>query len=410
MIIKQYIKDFENMGFGMFVHFGLYSIIGRGEWAKRNFAIPYEEYNKAFKRFCPRSDWADELVKAAKNAGCRYITLTTKHHEGFCLYDTKGLSNYDAPHACGRDLVREFVDACRKENIKPFFYHALLDWYPKSYNENFPEYLKYLRENVELLCKNYGEIGGFWFDGQWDKWDADWEEDALYATIRKHQPNAMIINNTGTLKLGQIAHSEIDSVTFERGKPFPIDLSKASKYVASEMCEVFNDHWGYAKQELNYRSPAEMIRTFCECRRAGANMLLNVGPMGDGGLRTIDRGILEIMGQWIDINKEAVYIPRPTGITIENKEKDFILKNGNNYYLFCNGLPMVSDEHVAIFGKADYISKFELPEKIEDIKWLDNGEKVEFKQDDRAVTVNLVPFEYGRNLVVRVAKITCFEG
>ena len=132
----------------------------------------------------------------------------------------------------------------------------------------------------------------------------------------------MIINNTGTLKLGQIAHNEIDSVTFERGKPFPIDLSKASKYVASEMCEVFNDHWGYAKQDLNYRSPAEMIRTFCECRRAGANMLLNVGPMGDGGLRTIDRGILEIIGQWIDINKEAVYIPRPTGITVENKEKD----------------------------------------------------------------------------------------
>ena len=94
-------------------------------------------------------------------------------------------------------MVREFVDACRKEDIKPFFYHALLDWHPKSYEENFPEYLKYLRDNVELLCKNYGEIGGFWFDGQWDKWDADWEEDALYGTIRKYQPNAMIINNSG---------------------------------------------------------------------------------------------------------------------------------------------------------------------------------------------------------------------
>lgn len=409
MIIKQYIKDFEELGFGLFVHFGLYSLIGKGEWSKRNFGISDEEYQRVFDRFCPGRDWAVDLVRAAKKAGCRYITLTTKHHEGFCLYDTQGLNDFDAPHACGRDLVREFVDACRKEGIKPFFYHALLDWHPKSYNENFPEYLQYLRRNVELLCRNYGEIGGFWFDGQWDKWDADWEEDALYATIRKYQPCAMIINNTGTQKLGQFGHAEIDSVTFERGKPFPIDLTKAPKYLASEMCEVLNDHWGYARRDLNYRSPAEMICTLCECRRAGSNMLLNVGPMGDGSLRTIDQGVLEIIGQWMELNGEAIYLPRPTDIKVENKEKDFILKNDNTYYLFCHDLPMVSDEHVAIFGKANYISKFEFPRRIESIRWLDDGTAVEFEQSGETVVVKLVPFAYGQNLVIRVAKIVCRE-
>lgn len=407
MIIKQYVKDFEKMGFGMFVHFGLYSYFGKGEWAKKILGISDEEYRKAYDAFCPSKDWAVNLAKTAKAAGCKYITLTTKHHEGFCLYDTKGLNDYDAPHACGRDLVREFVDACRTEGIKPFFYHALLDWLPESYDNNFPEYLKYLRANVEILCKNYGEIGGLWFDGQWDKWEADWEEDKLYETIRRYQPNTMIINNTGSFKLGQLGHIEIDSVTFERRKVFPVDISKSPKYVASEMCEVFNVHWGYAEEDLNYRSPADMIRTLCECRKCGSNLLLNVGPMSNGELRTIDKGILEIIGQWVKINGEAIHAPRPTNIKIEGKEKDFILKDGNVYYLFCHNLPMISNPNVAIFEEAEYNSKFSLPNKIRCIEWLDNSEKVEFKQVGDQVNVQLVPFTYGRNLVVRVAKIIC---
>lgn len=407
MIIKQYIKEFENMGFGMFVHFGLYSVIGKGEWSKKNLGIPDEEYGSAYESFFPKSNWAAELVRVAKSTGCKYITLTTKHHEGFCLYDTKGLSNYDAPHACGRDLVKEFVDACGAENIVPFFYHALLDWYPESYKNNFPEYLKYLRDNIKLLCCNYGKIGGFWFDGQWDKWEADWQEDELYATIRKYQPNAMIINNSGINKLGRIGNPELDGITFERGKPFPIDLQNAPKYVASEMCEVFNDHWGYTRLDLNYRSPAEMICTLCECRRVGANMLLNVGPLGDGSLRTIDRGILEIIGQWVELNKEAIYIPRPTDIEIKGKEKDFILKNNNDFYMFCFDLPMVSDPNVAIFNDSNYLSEFRFNRKIKKITWLDNGKTIEYEQTENEVRINLVPFEYGESLVVRVAKIAC---
>ena len=169
MIIKQYIKDFENLGFGMFVHFGLYSVLGKGEWAKKLLAISDEDIINWRKTFI-RNGLGDRLVTTAKRAGCKYITLTTRHHDGYSLYDTCGLNELDAPHTCGRDLVREFVDACRRQDIIPFFYHTLLDWHEESYRTDFKEYLKYLRKSVELLCTNYGKIGGLWFDGMWTGW------------------------------------------------------------------------------------------------------------------------------------------------------------------------------------------------------------------------------------------------
>ena len=150
MIVKQYIKEFEKLGFGMFVHFGLYSVLGKGEWAKLSYQMSDEEYFKLCEQFQPEKDWATKLVTQAKQAGCKYITLTTRHHDGYSLYDTCGLNTLDAPHTCGRDLVREFVDACREQNMIPFFYHTLLDWYEESFETDFPAYLKYLRKSVEI--------------------------------------------------------------------------------------------------------------------------------------------------------------------------------------------------------------------------------------------------------------------
>lgn len=262
MIIKQYIKDFEKLGFGMFVHFGLYSVIGRGEWVKQNCNLSWDEYLKSLEQFNPLEDWAANLVRNAKNAGCKYITLTARHHDGFSLYDTCGLNEFDAPHICGRDLIKEFVYECRKADIIPFFYHTIIDWHEERYKTDFKSYLQYLRASIEILCKNYGEIGGFWFDGMWEKPDDDWEEDELYGLIRKYQPNAMLINNTGLFQRGTLGHIELDSVTFERGKPQPINLEDSPKYIASEMCEVFDDHWGYAKNDYNYKSVGEIIETF----------------------------------------------------------------------------------------------------------------------------------------------------
>ena len=408
MIIRQYIKDFEKLGFGMFVHFGLYSVLGTGEWSKTNGNVSDEEYQALVDKFDPKADWAIELVGIAKNAGCKYITLTTRHHDGFSLFDTCGLNTYDAPHAkCGRDLVREFVDACNAEGIIPFFYHTLLDWHEESYRTDFPKYLEYLRKSVEIICKNYGKIGGLWFDGMWDRPNDDWEEDALYGTIRKYQPEAMIINNTGLHALGELGHIELDSVTFERGKPEPLNMEGAPKYVASEMCEVFCDHWGYAREDLNYKSPAQMIRELADCRRYRSNMLMNVGPMEDGSIREIDRATLNLMGRWVEYFGEAIYNPEPTNIEIEGKPDDFILKYENCYYLFCYNLPMSADPNVALVKDSNYASRFQLKDEIEKVVWLDNGAEVAFEQENKNVTVMTVPYTYGRSLVVRVAKIIC---
>ena len=406
MIIENRIKKFENLGFGMFVHFGLYSVHGKGEWAY-NINITPKDYEKLFYSFSPDKDWAKNLVSAAKGAGCKYITITTRHHDGFSLYDTCGLNEYDAPHsAAGRDLIREFVDECNKEEIVPFFYHTLLDWHEKSYKENFPKYLEYLRASVEILCKNYGKIGGLWFDGMWDKKDENWEEDELYSLIRKYQPDAMIINNTGLSARGELGHIELDSVTFERGRPRPINLDDSPKYIASEMCQIFGNYWGYAKRDFNFKSLIEIIEDFCICRRYGANYLLNIGPMGNGQLRPLDKAMLGALGEWVDIYKEALYLPRPAKIEIENKEKNFLLKGNGCYYFFAYDLEGSANINVELAKeKLDRNNVFTFNEKIKSIKWLDNGEDVVFTQDGEKVTIINVPQLYGEHYVVRIAKI-----
>ncbi len=405
MIIEPRIKAFEAMGLGLFVHFGLYSVLGRGEWVKHHERMPDEQYETLTKTFDPAKDWATRLVGTAKRAGCRYITLTARHHDGFSLYDTCGLNDYDAVHtACGRDLIAEFVQSCRAEGILPFFYHTLLDWREKSYRENFPEYLDYLRKSVEILCTRYGKIGGIWFDGKWDKPNEDWQEDALYGMIRKHQPDAIIINNTGLGARGQLGHIELDSVTFERGRPGRINLSDSPKYIASEMCQTMGDTWGYGANDLNYKSPAELIGDLCVCRRCGSNLLLNVGPCGDGTLRPLDSELLGCMGRWIEAYGEAIHTPRPTDIEIEGKPQDFILRDGDDYYLFCYGLGMSGDGNVAV-AKEQCNSRFALDASVKRVTWMDNGQSVAFEQADGKVSLRTTLFPYGTNLVVRVAKI-----
>ena len=419
MIIEKRIKEFEKLGLGMFVHFGLYSQLGQGEWALRSLELDPQKYEAMAKTFCPEMDWAEKLVAAAKNTGCKYITLTTRHHDGYSLYDTCGLNDYDAPHSCGRDLVREFVDACNAQGILPFFYHTLIDWREKTCpfapltrteltrEGDWETYMAYLRKSVELLCKNYGKIGGFWFDGMWAYWDNDWQEDQLYGMIRSYQPDAMIINNTGLDNMGQLGHIELDSVTFERGKPQPLNMEGAPKYIASEMCEVFGTHWGYAADDLFYKSPAQIIETLAICRKSGSNLLLNVGPMGSGYITDIDRAYLGMLGKWVAVHEEAIRLPRPTDIVVEGRPDDFILKGEDAYYLFCMGLPMESDPHVQAGSDIHYVGTFSLDQKVKSATWLENGKAVPFRQERDQVTVVTQPFVCGRHWVVRVAKIEC---
>ena len=392
----EYIENFKKLGFGLFVHFGLYSLKGKGEWYLHlNSDADKTNYDNQTKHFRIRPNWAESLVKTAKKAGCKYITLTARHHDGFSLYDTKGLNDFDAPHsACGRDLIKEFVDACNEYNIVPFFYHTLLDWHNPDYLNNFPKYIDYLDKSIEILCMNYGKIGGFWFDGMWDKPNEDWQEDRIYGTIRKYQPEAMIINNTGLGALGKTGHKEIDSVTFERGKPCFVDTSE--KPIAGEMCQVLNDHWGYCKEDCNYKSVKELIENLIDCRKYGCNLLLNTGLKGDGAVNETDKCLLTELGKWIKVNKEFIYNARPAEIKANGAD---VMTDGTYYYAVIKNVDMSADPNVALKEKAKTIK---LPIKIKSAKWLDNGEKIEvIKGNSFAVT----PFEYGRSYFVRIAKI-----
>lgn len=392
-----YITAFEKMGFGMFVHFGLYSIAGKGEWYKRHGNVPMEEYVKLVDKFRVKKTWAKELVSTAKRAGCKYVTLTTRHHDGFSLYDTCGLNDYDAVHSpAGRDLVREFVDECNKQGLVPFFYHTLLDWWHKDYKENFPAYIDYLIKSVEILCKNYGKIGGLWFDGMWDKPNADWQEDRLYATIRKYQPKAMIINNTGLHEQGKVGHYELDSVTFERGKPAFVDNS--DKHRAGEMCQILNDHWGYAKGDCNYKSVAELVGNLVDCRYFNCNFLLNVGPKGNGALKEMDRALLLEIGAWIKANKNFIYGVRAADVQADNA---YVVTDGKYHYAIIKNSVMAGDSNVQVGGD-NRLVQILTDKKVIRATWLDDGKPIQVKKN----AFHAQPFAYGTSRPVRVARFT----
>ncbi len=401
----KYIANFEKMGLGMFVHWGLYSQLGMGEWTYHIHKRSMDEYKLLKDTFTAEDFNAEELVLTAKAAGCKYITLTTRHHEGFSLYDTCGLNEFDAPHsAAGRDLVREFVDACNKHGIVPFFYHTTLDWYNKDFNENFDTYLEYLRQSVEILCKNYGKIGGLWFDGNWSRKDVNWKVGELYATIRKYQPEAIIVNNTGLSHRGELSHPEIDSVTFEQGRPTPMNREGMPKYVAAEMCHTLNDHWGIGENDFNYQSPLSIIEHLCACRRVGANYLLNIGPTAQGGVDPMQRELMRILGKWMALYGEAIYEGKPHAATCQNA-KNFMLTGDGCLYIFVHDLGKRGNVNVTVGGKyAGALSFNRVPEQIEEISWMDNGEGLDFMQNGDTLTVNATGYPYGMSTCVRVAR------
>ncbi len=392
---EKYIADFENLGFGLFVHFGVYSMIGKGEWHLHlDLTADKAQYHQLYKTFYVKENWAKELVAVAKSAGCKYITITSRHHDGFSLYDTCGLNDYDAPHSASkRDLIREFVDACNEGGVLPFFYHTLLDWYMESYEADFPRYIDYLISSVEILCKNYGKIGGFWFDGMWNKPNADWQEDRLYATIRKYQPEAMIINNTGLSELGKVGHPEIDSVTFERGNPAFVDNS--DKYRAGEMCQVLNDHWGYTKDDCNYKSVKELVGNLIDCRKFGCNFLLNTGLRGDGSVNTMDACILAEIGKWTAKYGEAIYTTKPCEIKADNA---VVLRGEDCYYALIHDVPMRGDPNVQRGAAA---TRVRIHAEILEAEWVDNGQKIEVEDN----SFPALPFAYGASYSARVAKL-----
>lgn len=400
------VARFERLAYGMFLHWGLYSQLGRGEWVMHMEGIPVAEYRKLKGTFTAKDFDGHAIAATARRAGMRYATLTTRHHEGFSLYDTRGLSDYDAPHSpAGRDLVADFVEGCRAEGIVPFFYHTTLDWYQPDFNADFDAYLEYLRKSVEVLCTHYGEIGGLWFDGNWSKPEADWKVDELYGTIRRLQPEAMIINNTGLDARGRVGHPEVDSVTFEQGRPTPMDRRGMPKYVAAEMCQTMNRHWGIGARDFAYMPPGGIIEHLAACRKVGANYLLNVGPTAEGAIPSYERAALERAGDWVALFADAIYDGQPCGV--EGQGHDFGLRTEKGLYLFVHDLTVTGDSHVVADVQGTGPRTFRgIEGEVRSVRWIDSGEELKFERAaDGALTIQATGYPYGTNLVVRGAMV-----
>lgn len=404
------IARFERLGYGLFLHWGLYSQLGKGEWVQNQHKIDNDTYAELIKSFDASGFDARAIARMAKESGVRYITLTTRHHDGFSLFDTRGLSNFDAPHSpVGRDLVAEFADGCRAEGIVPFFYHTTLDWKwnsQKCSDAEFETYLDYLNASVEVLCRHYGEIGGLWFDGNWSRPNADWKEDRLYATIRKYQPEAIIINNTGLEARGATGNPEIDSTTFEQGLPSAPDRRGWPKYLAGEMCETINSHWGVSDLDFNFKSPAEIIRHLCSCRKVGANYLLNIGPAANGAIPDYEAAVLRKVGKWISQHGDLIHDGRP--VTCKTEGLDFVLEKGGIYYYFAYDLARRGSSHVVTQGGGNgprVVDEF--PATVKSVRWMDNDEAGRFSQssDKSLLTLDCQGYKYGYDMVVRVAEL-----
>jgi alpha-L-fucosidase len=312
---------FEDAKFGMFIHWGLYSILQGSEWVMNEAGIPVREYEKLASKFNPPEFNAGDWVSLAKSAGMSYITVTSKHHEGFCIFDSK-LTKYDIVDSTPfkRDVMAELAEECRKQGIKLFFYYSLLDWHHPDYfplgdtghysdrgeGGNWEKYVEYYKGQLREICSNYGKIGGLWFDGWWDKPDADWDLQGAYELIHTLQPDALIINNHHRKPFpGE------DIQEFERDLPgenlFGFSGGAAVSQLPLETCGTINDSWGYNKSDHNYKSVKELIHCLVRSACMNCNLLLDIGPMPDGKIDEQFRKRLAGMGQWLKENGNSIY-------------------------------------------------------------------------------------------------------
>ena len=328
------IQWFQEARFGMFIHWGLYAIPARSEWIRSYERISNADYQKYFDEFNPTHYDPKAWAKAAKDAGMRYAVLTAKHHDGFCLFDSK-LTDYTSTNTpAGRDLVREYVDAFRAEGIKVGLYYSVIDWHHKDYphwkdrqhperdNEafkdtkhDFDNYLKYMHGQVEELVTNYGQIDLLWFDFSYDNLTGEaWRATELMRMIRKHQPNVITDNRLevsgegfGSLLSGNPSVYSGDYVSPEQIIPPEGITDKNGKPVPWEACITMNGHWGYAERDKFFKPAPMLIRKLVECVSKGGNLLLNVGPDARGLIPDESLNILSDIGKWMKRNSESIY-------------------------------------------------------------------------------------------------------
>jgi alpha-L-fucosidase len=330
-------KWWTDARFGMFIHWGLYALPARHEWVKNRERMTNEQYQKYFELFNPDLYNPKEWARMAKAAGMKYVVLTAKHHEGFCLWDSK-YTDYKATNTpFGKDLIKEYVEAFRAEGLKVGFYYSLIDWHHPEYpvdrmhpqrQENDADYAKlnagkdmgkyreYMKNQVRELLTNYGEISIIWFDfsfpGKNGKGRDDWDSINLLKLARSLQP-------------GIIVDDRLDLEDVEGGwdftTPEQVKVAKwperAGKKIPWETCQTFSGSWGYYRDEYTWKSPAQLIELLVESVSKGGNLLLNVGPTARGMFDDRAQASLKAMGDWTKLNGRSVYgcTEAPAGFT-----------------------------------------------------------------------------------------------
>ena len=339
-------REFQDMKFGMFIHWGVYSVLGDGEWVFHNRKLTVEEYNRLPTFFDPEKFDAQAWVALAKSAGMKYITITSRHHDGFAMFDSK-VSDWNivqrTPYK--KDPLKMLADECHRQGIKLFFYYSQLDWhnpdyYPRgatNWNNGRPDhgdwnaYLDtYMDGQLTELLTNYGAIGGIWFDGMWDKPDTDWHLPKTYALIHKLQPAALIIpNHHQTPRPGE------DVQTFERDLPGQNTAGFNTKYVSSQLplesSDTLNENWGFNIGDSNYKSAAELERRLVRAAGNNSNLLMNIGPYPNGEIDPQFVTRLHAVGEWMSKYGESIYgtrggpiPPGDWGVTTQKGDKVYV--------------------------------------------------------------------------------------
>ncbi len=355
-------KWWRDARFGMFIHWGLYSMIGRHEWAMENEAIPVKEYEALAKQFKPKPNAARDWAKLAKQTGQKYMVMTTKHHEGFCHFNSK-LTNYCAPkQGPGRDLVAEFVEAAHAEGLTPGFYYSLMDWHHpdgarcKTDEAARRRFVDYIHGQIHELMTNYGKIGVLWYDVSWPLDVVGWESEKMNKMVFDLQPE-IIVNNRNALP-GDFATPE-QRITAETGGR------------AWESCMTLNDSWGYQTTDDNWKSAKTVVRNLATCARDGGNYLLNIGPKGDGSIPEATVPILQEVGKWLDGNAVSIYQAEPC--SVKRSADALFTRKGNTLY-----------SHVHFWAGEEFaIGGFKT--KVLSAKLLRTGAPVKVVQDDMRV-------------------------
>jgi alpha-L-fucosidase len=382
-------KWFRDAKFGMFIHWGVYSVLGDGEWVMNIRGIPISEYEKLAPQFNPTEYDPAEWVALAKAAGVKYITITSKHHDGFAMFATKQSDwNIVDRTPYKKDPLKMLADECQKQGIKLFFYHSQLDWHHPDYfpfgntghttgrppGGNWYKYLDYMDAQLTELLTNYGPIGGIWFDGWWDKPKADWRLEKTYGLIHHLQPTALIGSNHHR----QPFPGE-DFQMFEKDLPGhatqQFNVGQEVGALPLETCDTINNSWGYNKNDKRFKNATQLIHYLVRAAGYDSNFLLNVGPMPNGKLQPEFVERLKAMGEWLAKNGESIYgtrggpiTPRPWGVTAQK---------GNTIYV-----------HILDWQDSALLLP-KLGTQVESASMLGTGDKVEVVEADYGTVLKL---------------------